>query len=205
VKTNKRTQSKAKRKFHIRPDWRWITTIFGSTIGISAAMSLLSNELLSAGGMTLSFAVLLVIVLLGVVFDIIGVSVTAAEEKPFHSMAAKKRPEAAIAIRMLRKAERVSSFCNDVVGDICGVVSGSAAAVIAANAVVNATALEERVIPLVLSSLVAGITVGGKAFGKSIAMHNSVQIVHTAAKIVYQLQILPRRLFSQKQKNSQRK
>ena len=194
MKTKKKPVGR-KKKIKIQPDWRWITLIFGATIGISSAMSLLSNELLSAGGMALSFCVLLFIVLIGVVFDIIGVSVTAAEEKPFHSMAAKKRPEAMIAIRLLRKADRVSSFCNDVVGDICGVVSGSAAAVIAAGIVMDSGPLLSRLIPLLLSSLVAALTVGGKAFGKSIAMQNSVQIVHAAAKFVYWFSNIPRRLF----------
>ena len=92
------------KRIRITPDWKWIGTTFGMTIGISSAMSFLSNEVLSAGGMALSFVVLLVIVLIGIVFDIIGMSVTAADEKPFHSMAAKKVPEAAVAIRLIRRA-----------------------------------------------------------------------------------------------------
>ena len=100
-------QGRKSKKLKIKPDWHWITTIFGTTIGISAAMSFLSNEMLSGGGLILSFAVLLVIILIGILFDIIGVSVTAAEEKPFHSMAAKKVPEAREALKMLRRAERV--------------------------------------------------------------------------------------------------
>ena len=185
---------KAKKKIRIQPDWKWITTIFGSTIGISAAMSLISNEVLEGSGMAVSFIVLLAIIFLGVIFDIIGVAVTAAEEKPFHSMAAKKVPEAATAIRMLRRAERVSSFCNDVVGDICGVVSGSASAVIAARAVIGMQPVLSSVVQLLMSATVAGLTVGGKAFGKSIAMNNSVLIIHTAAKIVYTAKTLPGRL-----------
>ena len=148
-------------------------------------MSFLSNEVLSAGGMALSFAVLLSIVMLGIVFDILGVAVTAASERPFHSMAAKKMPEAATALRMLRRAERVSSFCNDVVGDICGVISGSASAVIAARAVADMQPGPAQIVQLFMSALVAALTVGGKAFGKSIAMGNSEQIIHTAAKLIY--------------------
>lgn len=180
--------------FRVKADWKWITSIFGITIGISAAMSFLSNEVLSGGGLALSFGVLMLIVLIGVIFDIIGVAVTAAEEKPFHSMAAKKVPEAAEAIRMLRKAERVSSFCNDVVGDICGVISGSASAVIAARAVTGMQPLAARVVSLLMSALVAAITVGGKAYGKTIAMGSSTAIIHTAAKLIYSVKSAPRRL-----------
>lgn len=181
----KKHGKKKRKTIKIRPDLKWITTIFGSTLGISAAMSFLSNEVLSAGGMVLSFVVLLSIVLLGIVFDILGVAVTAASEQPFHSMASKKVPEALTALKMLRRAERVSSFCNDVVGDICGVVSGSASAVIAARVVVDMQPGAAQVVQLFMSALVAALTVGGKAFGKSIAMGNSEQIIHAAAKLIY--------------------
>lgn len=191
-------QGKKSKKLKIKPDWHWITTIFGATIGISAAMSFLSNEILSGGGLILSFAVLLVIILIGILFDIIGVSVTAAEEKPFHSMAAKKVPEAREALKMLRRAERVSSFCNDVVGDICGVISGSAAAVIAAKAITGMSPVLGSVVQLLLSAVVAGLTVGGKAFGKSIAMNNSTAIIHAAAKVMYLVKSLPGRLIRRK-------
>lgn len=182
---------KRKKRIRIRPDWKWIGTTFGMTVGISAAMSFLSNEVLSAGGMVLSFIVLLAIVLIGIIFDIIGMSVTAADEKPFHSMAAKKVPEAAVAIRMIRRAERVSSICNDVVGDICGVVSGSASAVIAASVVMDMQPSIASLIQLLMSALVAACTVGGKAFGKSIAMNNATLIIQTAAKLIYFFKSIP--------------
>lgn len=181
-----------KRHIKLRPDWKWILTIFCVTIAISSAMSFLSNELLSAGGIALSFVVLLAIILLGIIFDIIGVAVTAAGERPFHAMAAKKIPEATTALRLLRRAERVSSFCNDVVGDICGVISGSAASVIAARAILTMEAGWSQVMQLLMSALVAALTVGGKAFGKSIAMSNSTQIIHIAAKIIFRVQMIPK-------------
>lgn len=187
-----------KTKLKIRPDWKWIATIFCSTIAISAIMSFLSNEVLSANGLAISMAVLLVIILIGIIFDIIGVAVTAAEERPFHSMAAKKCPEASIAIRLLRKADRVSSFCNDVVGDICGIVSGSAAAVIAVSAVSGGGNIPSVVAQLGMSALVAGLTIGGKAVGKSVAILNSTAIVHSAAKIIYAFHSVPDRFLKRK-------
>lgn len=190
----KKPGGKKKKKIRIRPDWRWIWTIFGTTIAISATMSFLSNEILSGSGMGVSFVVLLAIVFLGIIFDIIGVAVTAADEKPFHSMASKRVPEAATALRLLRRAERVSSFCNDVVGDICGVISGAASAVIAARAVIHMQPGPAQGIQLLMSAVVAALTVGGKAFGKSIAMNNSTDIIHAAAKIIYTVQSLPKRL-----------
>ena len=182
---------KKRKRIKIKPDWKWIGTTFGMTIGISSALSFLSNEVLSAGGIVLSFVVLLVIVLIGIIFDIIGMSVTAADEKPFHSMASKKVPEATIAIRMIRRAERVSSICNDVVGDICGVISGSASAVIAARVMINMQPTLSSVVQFLMSAFVAALTVGGKAFGKSIAMNNATLIIQTASKLIYFFKSLP--------------
>ena len=116
-----------------RPDFRWIALIFLVTVLISALMSFVSSNLLEGAGLILSFVILICIVLTGILFDIIGVAVTAADEVPFHAMASRKVPEAEDALRLIRNAGRVSSFCNDVIGDICGVISGSAAAVISAR------------------------------------------------------------------------
>ena len=136
--------------------------------------------------------------LLGIIFDIIGVAVTSADEKPFHSMAARKVPGALDAIRLLRNAERVSSICNDVVGDICGVVSGSASATIAAQVLSNFDFSFPQVVTLLMSALVAGLTVGGKAIGKTVAIKSCTNIVATVGKLIYTLRNIP--LLFQKKK-----
>ena len=145
------------------PDWRWIFTIFFITVLISAVMSLISTNLLSSATLGVSFVILICIIAIGIVFDIIGVAVTAADEKPFHSMASRKVPEATQALKLIRNAGRVSSFCNDVIGDICGVISGSAAATIAARVLAMHPGMREIVLTLAMSALAAGLTVGGKA------------------------------------------
>ena len=166
------------------PDWRWIFTIFFITVLISAVMSLISTNLLSSATLGVSFVILICIIAIGIVFDIIGVAVTAADEKPFHSMASRKVPEATQALKLIRNAGRVSSFCNDVIGDICGVISGSASAVIAARAVLGMESTKATIVTLGMSALVAAVTVGGKAVGKTFAMGGSVQVVRTTAKVI---------------------
>ena len=121
---------------------------------------------------------------IGIVFDIIGVAVTACPEAPFHAMASRKVAEAPDALRLLRNANRVSSFCNDVIGDICGVISGSASAVIAARAVLGMESTKATIVTLGMSALVAAVTVGGKAVGKTFAMGGSVQVVRSTAKVL---------------------
>lgn len=163
---------------------RWVVTIFLVTIFVSAAIMLISDEIMSKTGLVVSFIILLLIVLIGIIFDIIGVAVTSADESPFHSMAARKVPGAQEAIRLLRNAERVSSICNDVVGDICGVISGTAAATIAAQLLAKFEFSWPQMVGLLMSALVSSLTVGGKAIGKTFAVNSSTAIVHFAGKVI---------------------
>ncbi len=166
---------------------RWVVTIFLVTIVVSGIITLVSDEIMSVSGIAVAFLILLAIVLVGILFDIIGVAVTSADEKPFHSMAARKVPGAQEAITLLRNAEKVGSICNDVVGDICGVVSGSASATIAAQILTYVEPGWHRIAPLAMSALVAGLTVGGKAIGKSVAIESCTKIVYMVAKGIYNL------------------
>ena len=170
---------------------RWVVTIFFVTMLVSGSISLVSDMIMDGSSMVVAFIILLIIVLLGIVFDIIGMAVATADEKPFHSMAARKVKGAQESIRLLRNAERVSSICNDVVGDICGVVSGSASATIAAQILSNFDFAWPQLVGLLMSALVAGLTVGGKAIGKTYAINSCTNIVHMVGKIVWSFRHIP--------------
>ncbi len=170
---------------------RWVVSIFLITIVVSGTISFVSDAIMSVSSMIIAFVILLLIVLIGILFDIIGVAVTSADEKPFHSMAARKVRGAQEAIRLLRNAERVSSICNDVIGDICGVVSGSASATIASQIVQKGDFSWPQQMILVMSALVAGLTVGGKAIGKTFAIGSCTQIVEVVGKTIWWLRHWP--------------
>ena len=178
---------------------RWVVTIFFVTILVSGVISLLSDYIMSISGIVVAFLILMTIILIGIIFDIIGVAVASADEKPFHSMAARKVPGAQDAIKLLRNAERVSSICNDVVGDICGVISGSASATIAAQVLNHVEFGWPQLVSLVMSALVAGLTVGGKAIGKTFAMNSCTKIIGFVGKLLFFLHH-PGRLFAKKKK-----
>ncbi len=163
----------------------WLVTVFVASLLVSASFSFLSQKLLGGGSMFAGFVVLLAIIAIGMLFDMLGVSVTAADEKPFHSMASRKVPGATEAIRLLRNAGKVSSICCDIVGDICGVISGAAAALIAVEAFTKLQSLPLTLLQLLLSALVASLTITGKAYCKYIALDNSTGIVHGAAKVIH--------------------
>ena len=164
---------------------QWVVTIFVATILISGTISLVSDEVMAGSGLMVAFCILLAIIFVGILFDVIGMAVATADEKPFHSMASRKVPGAHEAIRLLRNAERVSSICNDVVGDICGVVSGSASATIAALILADVNLNWPEGVSLVMSALVAGLTVGGKAIGKTVAVKSCTQIVHLVGRVIH--------------------
>ena len=170
---------------------RWVVTIFIVTIFISGFISFASKEIMEDSSVIVAFIILFTIVFIGIIFDVIGVAVTSADEKPFHSMAARKVPGSHEAISLLRNAERVSSICNDVVGDICGVVSGSASASIAAQIVANFSGSAGEIIMLLMSAMVAGLTVGGKAIGKTFAIGSCTKIVAGVGKVIWFFHNIP--------------
>lgn len=169
----------------------WVVTIFFVTILVSGMISLISEEIMDGSSVFVAFIILLIIVFIGIIFDVIGVAVTSADESPFHAMAARKVPGARESIKLLRQAEKVSSICNDVVGDICGVVSGSASATIAVQLLQNFEVSWPRIVSLLMSAFVAGLTVGGKAIGKTFAVNSSTNIVHFVGKVIWWLSDLP--------------
>jgi CBS domain containing-hemolysin-like protein len=118
-------------------------------------------------------------------FDIIGVAVATCDETPLIAMSSKKIKQAAYALPLLKNREIVSNFCNDVVGDICGIVSGAAGATISIKVLLFATSMSDTLVGIGISSLTAALTVGGKAWGKKIAMKNHKRIVIFLGSVVH--------------------
>ena len=181
------TTDKQKKKPPQKPkavNTAWVILITVISFALSVVMSYISNEALASAGTILSFAVLLLFIALGIVFDMIGVASTSATEKEFHSMAAHRVRGAREAVWMVRNAEKVSSICNDVVGDICGIVSGATGAVIVAR-LQKGLDLESVLISVGVTALISGATIGGKALGKPFAMNQSKRVVHLAGRFLH--------------------
>ena len=150
---------------------------------ISITFSFISETILPNVNVVIGILLVIIFILLGVIFDMIGVSVTSADEKPFHSMNSRKVKGAGVAVKFKKSADKVSSFCNDVIGDICGIVSGSAGTIIAI-ALANSLHVDKFVITLVVTALIASLTIGGKALGKSYAINKSNLILYKFAKFI---------------------
>ena len=164
--------------------YSWIVKIIIWTFFISCVMQMLQAGLLRKVNIIWAFMILIGFVLIGIIFDIVGTAVTAASEVPFHSLSSRKVRGAKETIRLIRNADKVGNFCNDVIGDISGIVSGSASGAIVTMVHVMMPKSDEFVLSVVLAGIVAALTVGGKAFGKGLALMNCNSIMFTVGKIV---------------------
>lgn len=164
-------------------DFKWIGIVTLTAFTISFGLSFISEMTIPNLSLWLGIIVTLLFVLLGIVFDIIGVSVTTADEAVFHSMNSRKVKGANVAVKFKKNADKVSSFCCDVIGDICGIISGAAATTIAAI-LVTEFHFNALVTSLTVAAIIASLTIGGKAIGKSFAINKSDIILYEFAKFI---------------------
>lgn len=178
VQTKKKEKTK-KEKVNIK----WIIEICITSFLISIFMSLLSETTLNNVNLLISLIITLVFIFIGILFDIIGVAVTSSDEKVFHSMSSRKVKGSKIAVKLKKNAEKTSSFCCDVIGDICGVLSGTSGVVIATN-IVKLTNYNSLIVTLLTTATIASLTITGKAIGKSFAINKSNIILYEFSKVV---------------------
>ncbi len=158
----------------------WILVAFILTFFLAIIFSLIANVLGNLNNIILIICILAVI-LVGIVFDIIGTSILSCDEKVFHSKASQKMKGAKTGIKLIKNASTVASFCNDVVGDVCGIISGSLVAIL----IVNLASSEYLSLGNVLmASLCSSLTVGGKAIGKRVAVKKSNEIIGLVSKFL---------------------
>ncbi|OZM57620.1 hypothetical protein CIB95_04410 [Lottiidibacillus patelloidae] len=196
-------------KDSLRKSINWSLGIAVITLVLAAIFSIISTAILSGVTWAAGMAIVLLIVLMGIFFDIIGVAATAANEVPFHAMASERVKGAKQSILVTRNADKVASFCNDVIGDISGIVSGTAAAAVVVELArqlgQSDNGVFQFVIAVTFTSIVAALTVGGKAFGKSLAIQYSTEIIFQVGRFIYVIENkLKINLFTKKRKRSKR-
>ena len=164
-----------------RNTWPIIVTILA--FFISLLFSFISESIMPSVPILIGIIILITFILIGITFDMIGVAVTSSNEEPLHAMSSKKIKGAKKAVSFKKNADKVSSFCNDVIGDICGIISGSAGVAVATS-LANTYNLNIFYTTLIVTAIIAALTIGGKAFCKKIAINNNHKIVYLTAKIL---------------------
>ena len=155
---------------------KWFITVFITTFILSIIFSYISTNAISRLELFPATLILIVTIFVGIIFDIIGVAVTVANEEELHAKASKKIEGAKTSITLIRNSPKVANICADVIGDICGVLSGSISALVTFKITEKFGLTFD--LQFIISAIVASLTVGGKAIGKGIAQRNSTKIVH---------------------------
>ncbi len=164
-------------------DIKWIIIIVIIAFVLSFCLSFVSQSTIPKVSLYVGIIITLLFIFIGVLFDIVGVAVTSADEAVFHSMNSRKVKGANIAVKFKKNADKVSNFCCDVIGDVCGVISGTAAAAIAAILILKYN-FNAILVSLIVTSIVSSLTIGGKAIGKSFAINKSEVILYAFAKFI---------------------
>lgn len=176
-----------KRKKRRRTRWVIIISIwtFFLAIGFGFVTQYIMNELQS---LVVSFAILMVVISLGIIFDLVGTAAAAAKVAPLNAKAARKVVGAKRGVYLVKNAEQVANFCNDVAGDISGVVSGTLAAIIVFRLMISLPFEQaEFYLGILLTALVASLTVGGKAWGKIVAINHSTEVILLVGSLITRL------------------
>lgn len=161
---------------------RYAVLIFLFTFICASIMYLFSQLVLSnIESILIGCGLLLVVVLIGILFDVVGTSITVADASSFCAKASRKLPGAKKALGLIDNADKVANICNDVVGDICGTVSGGIGAALV-FVIVSSGGLLELIVSVVITGLTAAFTVGGKAVGKNFAINNADFIIWHVGK-----------------------
>ena len=166
---------------------KWFIKVFIMTFVLSMLFSYISANGVSNFSLLPAVLILVLVILVGIFFDIVGVAVTVANENEFHAKATKKVKGSKASIQLIRNAPKVANICADVIGDICGVLSGAISALIAVK-ITDQFGIRFD-IQFMISALVSALTVGGKALGKGVANKNATKIVHTVGIVLNKLKL----------------
>ena len=164
-------------------DYKWITTVTLLAFFISLVFSFFSETTIPNANSIVATFVILLFIGIGIIFDMVGIAITVADIKTFNSMATKQVKGARLAVKLIKNNEKASSFCNDVIGDICGIISGSAGVALS-SIIANSLNLNLFVVSLFITAIIAALTIGGKAIGKATAINKSTPILFKFSKIL---------------------
>ncbi len=182
IKREKKPKSKQSR-FSIW--WKWPLIVLAIALVLSFTFGILSEITLSTPNLILAIVVIVVFLILSIIGDMIGVAATAATLQPFRAMASRKIRGANEAIILVKNADKVASIFADILGDICGILSGAAGASISLmlikDSMPNFTGIA---IASLVSAIIAALIIFGKAAFKKYSIIHCERIILICGKIM---------------------
>jgi len=160
----------------------WIYKVFLMTFFLSIVFSFASNVITANANLVVMIIITLLFIAIGIIFDMIGTATLTSNEAAFHAKSSRKIKGAKESIGIIKNSVKVASVCNDVVGDICGIVSGGMGAMVSIS-LASFLRINSTVAAVIVSAIISSLTVGGKAYFKTIAIKKCDDIVFIVGKI----------------------
>lgn len=177
-----RKKKKARQKKKNKNVWLiWGISVFFISFALTVIFSFLTEVSVKDSPSYVCVIVLLVLLILNICCDVLANAIISISPEAFHAMASNKIKGAKRAVCFCRNATKLSSIFADVIGDICGIVSGAAGATLVAHIAVTGST-EQLIASIGISAAIGALTVGGKAIFKHFAVKFNKQIVYGFAK-----------------------
>lgn len=175
---------KKKQKKKIMPPWlAWGLGVLFLSFALTVLFSFLTEISIKGSPVYICVIVLLVLLILNIGCDLLANAVITCQPDAFHAMASNKIKGAKRAVTLCKNATKFGSIFADVIGDICGIVSGAAGTALVVYIAANANGdIWEIVASILVSAIIGALTVGGKAIFKHFAIKYNKQIVFSFAK-----------------------
>lgn len=173
-----------KKKYKKKHKYAWLTwgiAVFFISFGLTVLFSFLTEIAVKDSAAFICVLVLFVLLILNIGCDVLANAIMSCNPEAYHAMASKKIKGAKRSVVLCRNASKLSSIFADVIGDICGIVSGAAGTALAVHLAFNGTT-GQLIASIGVSAAIGALTVGGKALFKHFAVTFNKQIVFGFAR-----------------------
>ncbi|MBQ8749112.1 MAG: hypothetical protein IJZ29_01395 [Clostridia bacterium] len=166
-------------------NWTWSFKILFLSLALSISFSIISEMALNGTSIFISILIIISFLIVNVAFDMVGVAITAGNISYFEELANRKMVGAKESLLLLRNADKVSVLCCDIIGDICGILSGACGASIVFKIIgESANKPVAMIISAVISGIIAGLTIFCKSIEKGYAVNKSEKIILIVGKFL---------------------
>lgn len=172
------------KKKRVKSNKVWLLQIFFISLFLSIIFALISELMLSNASLALALFLIIFLIVVSGIFDIVGMAVTACNIRPLLICKQKGERGADIGLKMVKNADKICCICSDVVGDICSILCGAGGVAITVILVAHFPTFNAIIMSILVSSVIASISVLGKAIGKTFALNNSLKVVLWTGKVL---------------------
>ena len=165
------------------PEWlSWGLGVLFLSFALTVIFSFITEVSIKGSPLYICIIVLIVLLALNIGCDMLATAVITCQPDVFHAMASNKIKGAKRAVTLCKHSTKLGSIFADVIGDICGIISGAAGATLVVYIAVEGGSTIELIASIGVSALIGAMTVGGKALLKHFATKYNKQIVFGFAK-----------------------